>query len=122
MKLFSILSMLFIGCIGAGCFLGNNVTTIDVENQSTRTIDSVVFSIDGHICLMGAVPPNSTSSIKVSRDSIPSNKHDVFIIPAVYLRDTLIKDGGHYDDLSGSFQPSYRFVLNPDLTFRQVFK
>lgn len=122
MKTFNTFSLIFFVLLWVSCLPSGSVTTIYIENHSTQRVDSVVIGVDGHRCIMKDIFPNSTSSIKVSRDSIKSNNRFVIIIPEIHLRDTIIRGAAHYDDLSATFQSSYRFALSADLTLREVYK
>lgn len=123
MKYFFIL-ILFLSIISltSACIYSNNVTTIQVQNQSSRTIDSVIFYINSHKCKTSAIMAGKILSFKVSQDTIPSNSHDLTLFPTAYLSDTVIKGHGLYNDLTGSLFEYYSFILTPDLNFKRIIK
>jgi hypothetical protein len=110
-----ILLILFSAC---GFVFGSKYISIHFSNRSERTVDSVIFSLNGQAARIVEIAPRSVKHIKILRKSVPANAHDISIESSAYMRDTVIRAQLYYNDLTGSFDKSYSYFFTPDFVLK----
>lgn len=76
-------------------------------------MDSVVIYLNGYKLSMQNVHPRDSCLVIVNRSMIKHNGHHTMIRAHAYSKiNGLLKNGMDYNDLSGSFNDSYKITLN----------
>ncbi len=88
-------------------------TEILFHNMSNKKIDSVIIYLNSYKCKFESIAPYEIRSKKIDNDSIDV-KHDIAIVPYVFINDTSINGQYFYNDLGGIFKKG-KLILNDSL-------
>src|SRR4051812_24963896 len=87
---------------------------IYLENKSVVHIDSVILKINDYNLKFIDIPPGKLLKTNVSDNSV-HYKHDIIMLPRIYIKDSPIIDGQYFYDDLGSFSDAYKITIDKDL-------